>query len=76
MTEVSPPAADVRLLSQLDVIDTLRMSRTEIWTRLNGNHRTDPDPNFPKPFHVGRMLRWRSDEIQAFIEHLSNARQS
>ena len=32
MTEVSPPAADVRLLSQLDVIDTLRMSRTEIWT--------------------------------------------
>ena len=73
MPKPSPPAADVRLLSRHQVSDTLGMSRTEIWRRING---ADPDPHFPKPVHVGRMVRWRSDEIQAFIEHLSNARQS
>ncbi len=70
MDEHTTPA-DVRLLTRQQVTDTLGMSRTEIWRRLSGD---DPDPNFPSPVRIGRMVRWRSDEVQAFIDHLSEAR--
>lgn len=54
-----------KLLSQQDVIDYLQVTRQTIYTwRRKGI--------FPKPFQVGRYLRWKQDDIENFAtQHIS-----
>ncbi|MFZ6767483.1 helix-turn-helix transcriptional regulator [Undibacterium sp. Di26W] len=48
-----------KLLSQQDVIDYLQVTRQTIyvWRR---------QEIFPKPFQVGRFLRWKQEDIEKF----------
>lgn len=48
-----------KLLTQQDVIDYLQVTRQTIylWRRQGV---------FPKPFQVGRFLRWRREDVESF----------
>lgn len=55
-----------KLLSQQDVINYLQVTRQTIYTwRREGK--------FPKPFQVGRFLRWKMEDIETFAsQHLAH----
>ena len=57
------------LLTTREVCDLLRISRQAVYRKLNN------DPTFPRPRHVGAASpRWKRDELDAWIESLSESR--
>ena len=53
------------------------LSRAQAARRLtvhpNTFDRFRREPDFPKPLHIGRVLRWRSDQIHDWIERRTAA---
>ncbi|WP_417807181.1 helix-turn-helix transcriptional regulator [Thioclava sp.] len=66
----SPPtnAAPLRLITKMDLMTLLSWSEASIDRRLR------EDPEFPTPLRLGPgSIRWRLDEVLAFIENLPRA---
>lgn len=61
-------AETICLIRRSELEDRLQLSRSEIYRRL------DDDLEFPQPVRIGRSVRWRSDEVAAYIELLSGQR--
>ena len=60
---------ETTLLNVREVMHRIGLSRPSIYRLL------ETDPTFPKPtYPVRRAPRWRSDEIAAWIERLSDKR--
>ena len=56
------------LLTIREVCARVGVSRTTIYARMN-------ERQFPAPIKIGaKSVRWRSDEIDAYIDRLSAAR--
>lgn len=61
-------AAELRLLTKNDLMTLLSWSEASIDRRLR------EDPDFPAPLRLGpASIRWRLDEVNAFIERLPRA---
>ena len=56
----------VVLLSADEVFRTVGVRRTKIYEMIR-------DGVFPKPRKIGAVSRWRSDEVQDFIDNLPSA---
>lgn len=54
---------ELKLLSIHDVVRDVSLSRAQVYKLL-------AEGAFPQPVAVGRSSRWRSDEIEAWIEGL------
>ena len=65
----NPPGDEFRLLSVRQVAELFDAGQSTIleWVR-KGRYE------FPKPIKVGRLTRWRSDELQAWIEARQRAK--
>ena len=59
------------LLNIRDVADRLRVQRGTIYRLLSR------DATFPKPVYIApKVPRWRSDELAAYIDRMSAARET
>ncbi|MCY3584285.1 MAG: AlpA family phage regulatory protein [Acidimicrobiaceae bacterium] len=56
----------VRLLGRPEVEHRCGIGRSEIYRRLDSG-------DFPEPVRIGRAVRWRSDDIAAWIDALPRA---
>lgn len=62
-----------RLLRRKEVEQTLGISRSSIYARLDPKS-TQYDPTFPRPIQLGGAVAWVNSEIQAFIDLKISAR--
>lgn len=56
------------LLAAVDVAVILKISEASVWNWHYG--RKSPPVGFPPPVKVGACVRWRSSDIQVFIQGL------
>ncbi len=68
VADTDKAATPRRFIDRQELQSLLGMSRSEVYRRLDG------DPDFPRPLHIGRAVRWVSTEVAAFQERLMNAR--
>ena len=67
---MNAPAPAVHLLSVREVSARIGLCRTVIFERMKAG-------TFPKPIkHSARAVRWRSDEIDQWIEEVSATREA
>ena len=67
-TDEEPVSAPpTRLLSTAQVMDLMQFGRTKLYELTDAGE-------FPQPLRIGRHLRWRADELQAWIEGLPAGR--
>lgn len=52
--------SDLRLLKLSEVIDQVNLSRAHLYNLV-------AQGNFPAPLKFGKLSRWRSDEVDAWI---------
>ena len=55
-----------RLMTRPEVEELTAMSRSAIYKAMR-------EGRFPEPVKIGRSVRWRSDEITAWIDSLQRA---
>ena len=63
---VTPPAGAVWISAQQ--VLARYGGRSEMWLnrKLNGDKKTKPDPDFPKPGYSGRLRFFRLDELEKY----------
>ncbi len=61
-------AHSLELLAAADVAAILKISEASIWNWQYG--RKAPPLGFPPPVKIGASVRWRSSDIQVFIQGL------
>lgn len=57
----------MKMLSRREAAATLAV-HPNTFDRIRRN-----DPTFPRPLHVGRVMRWRSDQLFNWIERQTDA---
>lgn len=62
--DVSATTSEVCLLSESDVLGRIPVHRSTLWRRIQ-------DGTFPKPISLGDRSFWRSDEVTAYIDWLT-----
>lgn len=55
-----------RLLTLTQIVPKVQLSRVTIW-------RWEKEGKFPKHIKLGRSIRWRESDIQAWINNLEAA---
>ena len=53
--------AETRLLRIREVLDRIGLGRSKLYQLVKA------DPDFPRPVHVGKAVRWRDRDIEEWI---------